>query len=397
MADCVDDAEFWLPPEFLTDDDIFLEKKPHQMGKKKGGQDVLALDNALAAKSLFNFDFPYGFGSFGVSSDLSSPVESVVGSTETESDEEDHLAGLTRQMAQAHTTLEDDFARSDWLFGAGNAKGRVLSGSPQSTLCGVGNGCGCKLSLNRPVKVSLLYAAAGEVAKMKINGGGGASGGCDVAFNDQSRGLLGGPPATPQLPVTVPVKTSNTNADVGFYPHQSLSYQQLQASQFQQLRQQQMMKQYKSAIWAAPQNDKAVGIGVYQQPLVQQQNRGRSNNNGKPLGLSASAWPCLQQPQVGGGSGMRAVNPGGKSECAGTACSTTVLLPARVVQALNLNLDEVGVQQPYQPCLGFDKDATTLRNNHPSSGGGWNQTRSLSSRAQAGMEMEVRLPQEWTY
>ncbi|CAI0427375.1 unnamed protein product [Linum tenue] len=371
MADCVDDAEFWLPPKFLTDDDIFLEKKPHQMGKK-GGQDVLALDNALAAKSLFNFDFPYGFGSFGVSSDLSSPVESVVGSTETESDEEDHLAGLTRQMAQ--TTLEDDFARSDWLFGAGNAKGRVLSGSPQSTLCGAGNGCGCKLSLNRPVKVSLLYAAGGEVAKMKINGGGGAGGGCDVAFNDQSRGLLGGPPATPPSPVTVPVKTSNTNADVGFYPHQSLSYQQLQASQFQQLRQQQMMKQHKSAIWAAPQNDKAVGIGVYQQPLAQQQNRGRSNNNGKPLGLSASAWPSLQQPQqqqVGGASGLRAVNPGGKNECAGTG----VFLP-----------------RPRKK-----PNATTLRNNHPSSGGGWNQTRSLSSRAQAGMEMEVRLPQEWTY
>jgi len=42
--------------------------------------------------SLLYFDFPpllYGFGSFGFSSDLSSPVESMVGSTETESDEED--------------------------------------------------------------------------------------------------------------------------------------------------------------------------------------------------------------------------------------------------------------------------------------------------------------------
>jgi len=34
----------------------------------------------------------------------------VVGSTETESDEEDYLAGLTRQMA--HSTLEDDFKRN---------------------------------------------------------------------------------------------------------------------------------------------------------------------------------------------------------------------------------------------------------------------------------------------
>ncbi|KAJ6994884.1 hypothetical protein NC653_017617 [Populus alba x Populus x berolinensis] len=35
----------------------------------------------------------------------------VVGSTETESDEEDYLAELTHQMA--HSTLEDDFKRND--------------------------------------------------------------------------------------------------------------------------------------------------------------------------------------------------------------------------------------------------------------------------------------------
>jgi hypothetical protein len=35
----------------------------------------------------------------------------VVGSTETESDEEDYLAELTHQMARS--TLEDDFKRND--------------------------------------------------------------------------------------------------------------------------------------------------------------------------------------------------------------------------------------------------------------------------------------------
>jgi hypothetical protein len=75
--------------------------------------------------SLLCFDFPslpYGFGSFGFFSDLSSPVESVVGSTETESDEEDYLAGLTRQMA--HSTLEDDFKRND--LPCGTEKTKVL-------------------------------------------------------------------------------------------------------------------------------------------------------------------------------------------------------------------------------------------------------------------------------
>ena len=56
--------------------------------------------------SLLSFEVPYmGFGSFGTSSNLSSPVESVVNSSETESDEEDYLIGLTRQMARS--TLAD--------------------------------------------------------------------------------------------------------------------------------------------------------------------------------------------------------------------------------------------------------------------------------------------------
>ena len=55
---------------------------------------------------LLSFEVPYmGFGSFGTSSNLSSPVESVVNSSETESDEEDYLVGLTRQMARS--TLAD--------------------------------------------------------------------------------------------------------------------------------------------------------------------------------------------------------------------------------------------------------------------------------------------------
>jgi hypothetical protein len=44
----------------------------------------------------------------------------MVGSTETESDEEDYLAGLTRQMA--HSTLEDDFKRNDLLCGTKKIK-----------------------------------------------------------------------------------------------------------------------------------------------------------------------------------------------------------------------------------------------------------------------------------
>lgn len=64
MAKVLDDAEFWLPAQFLTDD-----------------------------------EFVFG---------LNSPVESVVGSTETDSDEEDYLAELTRRMG--HSTLRNNHA-----------------------------------------------------------------------------------------------------------------------------------------------------------------------------------------------------------------------------------------------------------------------------------------------
>ncbi|KAE8663029.1 hypothetical protein F3Y22_tig00113123pilonHSYRG00106 [Hibiscus syriacus] len=53
-------------------------------------------------------------------SDLSSPVESVGGSTETDSDEEDYLVRLTRQMARY--TLEDDFSNNHTAFASKNSK-----------------------------------------------------------------------------------------------------------------------------------------------------------------------------------------------------------------------------------------------------------------------------------
>ncbi len=110
----------------------------------------------------------------------------------------------------------------------------VVSGSPQSTLCAVGSGCGCRQgssngSPNGPSHVSssaatwdLLYAAAGEVARMRKN---------DELYglNHGRGGGVFGPPRKPS-PVTVPVK-NNSNPDVGFFPRQSLSHHQLQATQ----------------------------------------------------------------------------------------------------------------------------------------------------------------------
>lgn len=93
----------------------------------------------------------------------------------------------------------------------------LLSGSPQSTLCDLGSGSGCSQVSSRgspksnckvpspPATCDLLHAAAGEVARMRMN---------------ESRGVISQNRGTSQ--VSVPVKNSSTGT--GFY-------QQLQAMQ----------------------------------------------------------------------------------------------------------------------------------------------------------------------
>lgn len=98
------------------------------------------------------------------------------------------------------------------------------SGSPQSTLCAMGSGCGCKQSSSRgspnghyqashpQLTLDLLYAAAGEVSKMRMN--------------EEAYGFINscGPLAPPRKPSPVSVPLKNREPDVEVY-------QQLQASQ----------------------------------------------------------------------------------------------------------------------------------------------------------------------
>lgn len=108
-----------------------------------------------------------------------------------------------------------------------------------------------------------------------------------------------------------------------------------------------MLKEQNSGVWAAQprypqqqaqsqsQSQSQAQAQAQAHPMVQ--SRVRSNAlNTRPLGLSPSAWPPLQQAQQQqqyqkNGSGMRAVflgtqNAGAKRECAGTG----VFLPRQI-------------------------------------------------------------------
>lgn len=99
MADSLDDGEFWLPPQFLADDD----DQKSCVGNKNTDQNRLGSTTFQSGRA----SFPLEFGTFGGFSDFSSPGESLKGSSETESDEEDYVAGLTLRMARS--TIDDGF------------------------------------------------------------------------------------------------------------------------------------------------------------------------------------------------------------------------------------------------------------------------------------------------
>ncbi|KAL4341579.1 hypothetical protein GQ457_08G012730 [Hibiscus cannabinus] len=278
MVGVLDDGEFWLLPRFLADDDLFVDK-----GEV----------NDTPPKDL-------------LPSDLSSPVESVVGSTETDSDEENYLVGLTRQMARY--TLEDDFDNG--------------SSSPESTRSRYSHGS------SKSGTWALLCSAAEEAARVRMKR--------ESYSGFNNKGLFGRPAKKP----------SPNQPPSASYPHQSLS---LRATQFQQVKQSQLMRQqHNPTVWRGKKQH-------HQQLAVLQ------NSANRPSGLFPFACPPpQQQPKPKNGSSMGTVpldNPTGKRECAGTGVflprpaeprkkqdRPTILLPARVVQALNLNLLEINAQ-----------------------------------------------------
>ncbi|GMH26462.1 hypothetical protein Nepgr_028305 [Nepenthes gracilis] len=208
MANDLDDAEFWLPSQILTDDDILMDFAGNGDPQQKDGFN--GYDEFASTVS--------GLGFLGPFSDQSSPVESVTGSTEAGSDEEDYI-GLTRQMARS--TLEQDSIT--------NSEGWVSSGSPQSPVCTVGGGvCACNhqpssrgnrndLSSPRPranvrknkdAASDLTCAAAGEVGRVRVRSE--QPQGKGTGFFDSSRAILYSPAKPIQISSPLPTNSDNS-------------------------------------------------------------------------------------------------------------------------------------------------------------------------------------------
>ncbi|OWM81772.1 uncharacterized protein LOC116207011 [Punica granatum] len=323
MADeSIDDGEFWLPPQFLEDD--------------------LAGDESDL-------------------SDLSSPVESVAGSAEDWSDEEDHLAGLRKKMACS--TLQGDFNKLDQE----KCKGWFRSGSPKSTLHGFGGGCGPMQRLLTPATVHVLCGATSKVPPMKMS--------------EQAQ-----PCGSNRRMVQ--------KSDAGFIPHQLLSQRQLQATHLQRLRQQQMIQ---SRILGQHQVVHDGPLGQEWPPLQQahQKNHHVTYQLGRPGAGAMRAAVFLGAPGTRPCTGTGVFLPrqvGARPEPRKRQARSPVLIPAKVVQALNLRFESRGPQTQQQPqsrsngCFTFGSDGTCRFTSE-----GFAEPRTIVNHE------TIQLPPEWTY
>lgn len=368
----------------------------------------------------FPSEFPYEFDTVGTE-----PVES--GSTGTESsDEEDFFAGLTRRLS--HTSLHET-RKEQLTVPIGNSEKtegekmtRGLAGSPQSILSGIGswsgrsggsgdgspNGSSCVPSpTTTPFKATndawdVLYEAAGQVARLKMNGE------VSSKLDFHNRGVLGGLPP--------PVVAENS-----FFSNQGVS-----RVRYQQVRPEQVLKQQQcGSVWG--RQGRASWVTQPHQPQVQNRLRdlGEFGYDCESLKCSRplpqSAWHPLQVkqqnqqvPYFGSGSrpGMQTGSGANKRGCAGTgvflprqygapppesrkktSCVTPVLVPAKVIHALNLNIDDLNAasQPRFSGAFGVDYEVLLARRN------ALLLQQKLSMRREEAANYELSLPQEWTY
>ncbi|WOL04691.1 hypothetical protein Cni_G13413 [Canna indica] len=370
MATECEDGELWLPAELLCDD-FFRDEKP------KEGEPLV--------------------------SNLDSPVESVTTGTESDEDVE-YMAGLTQRMARY--SLQDDDGDA-MALALGHSK--AIARSPQSTLCpwSASN----KGSPNGPSLVSspssssplqqrgkedagnLLYEAAGQVMRMRRLS--------DLGRGQSlyERGFIS-PAENPS-----PAPKSSCYASGPF-----ITDHQIQAAHFYHMKRQQAMKQQLAAPWGRQNRATGVGGGHAE---------GRCGPCGRPLDLPPSAWPPLIKPSPPQQehNPTRAVllnNSGVRKESAGTGvflprtsgnrpeprkkaeCST-VLVPDRVVQALNLSMEEFAALPRFPGGFVLNRDVLIGRSSAVVSHQKRKHHLGDDPTTAAAAAWSGVLPQEWTY
>ncbi|XP_007016271.2 PREDICTED: uncharacterized protein LOC18590595 [Theobroma cacao] len=362
MAVDLNNSELLLPSQFFTPQDLH----------------GLSLDNSNSSsnKPINQNAFYYVFGSTDSGSEFSSPIGSELSSSSTESSEEedDYMGELTRQMAQYMLQDEDKHEKS-W----------GLAGSPESTLWSQ-----LWSNLDSPAGPSRepsppLTPMGGNFEKMKINE--------ETARYNQGERFIS---------TSTSIQVSRSNPYARFQSKRTLIDDQLRAIQFHRLKQEQAMKQ------------------MEQKPRVKHyQSKGRvfSDNGQKAATNSNNPWYTRQQQQQQqtnqqAGSDMRAVflNASGSrnGSCGtgvflprgiGTPCESrkkqgcaTVLIPARVLQALKLHFEKTGVPSRFDSGFPLEHDASVSGRNSM-----YSQQKRQSRTVPALNHQDVGLPQEWTY
>ncbi|CAA6669432.1 unnamed protein product [Spirodela intermedia] len=370
MAEELKDAGFWLPSGFLADD--FQREE----GGGGGGADPC---------------FP-----------RSCPRIGSVATAES-SDEEDSLAVLSRELSR--DLLLQDKARTPPLPAGKSSKETSVAMclSPQSTLCEVWS---CNSSngetskgpslVSSPLSSSLERRHREEESRRM--GHGGADG--DEKWAYGGRGVLGAPAKKPSPSPSSPAKASSrsyyVNPSLTPPPHYNLVGKvglipPLDLQEFQPLKQ-------KHQTTTATKTK------------MRMQESHRSNGDGS--GGTAAGRPGPQWSA----SGMRAVflSPRSGRDSSGTgvflprmegnaaelrkkpACST-VLLPARVVRALNLDLNEIAAKSRLPSIY-----VIAAVSNRGEGGGGDEAEASpppppRALPANSDPHGDVALPSEWTY